>query len=94
MPTKVHRATDSRSCGALTIVTGQSTVKANGLLIAVEGDECSHGSGDLVSTSPGTVKINGKKIIIITDTNTATDDEFHPSPDDDPDTGSDTVKAY
>ncbi len=94
MPIKIHRHADSRSCSAATIVTGQSTVKANGRLIAVVGDECSHGNGDLVSTSPGTVKIEGKKLIVITDTNTETDDLFHPSPDDDPSSGSDNVKAY
>lgn len=89
----VHRNTDDRECGALTTVTGQSTVYANGELIAVEGDECTHGNGDLVSVSAGTVKINGKKLIVITDT-AVSDDVPHPPPDDDPKSGSPNVNAY
>ena len=47
----VHRHDDMRSCGATTIVENQTTVFANGLLIAVNGDPNSHGSGDLVAGS-------------------------------------------
>lgn len=44
-----HRHGDSRFCGATTIVTGQSTVKVNGILWAVEGDKDTHcNMGDLV----------------------------------------------
>jgi hypothetical protein len=35
---KVHRDTDPRVCGCKTIVEGNSTVFANGLLISVDGD--------------------------------------------------------
>lgn len=37
-----HRDTDSRFCGAITNVTGQSTVYVNNLLHAVEGDLDDH----------------------------------------------------
>jgi len=47
----VHRHTDPRSCGATTVVENQTTVFANGLLIAVNGDPNSHGSGGLISGS-------------------------------------------
>jgi hypothetical protein len=89
----VHRDTDLRACGATTIVSNQSTVTANQKLIAVEGDECTHGNGDLVSTSAGTVTVENKKLIVITDT-AVPDDVPHPPPDDDPDQGSPTVNAY
>ena len=42
MPKGVHRDTDSRACGALTVVTNQSTVYVNNLLWAVEGDLDTH----------------------------------------------------
>jgi len=34
----VHRDTDPRICGCKTIVVGNSTVFANGLLVSVDGD--------------------------------------------------------
>lgn len=44
-----HRDTDSRFCGAKTIVQGQSTVRVNGLLWAVEGDKDTHcNQGELI----------------------------------------------
>lgn len=48
---KIHRHSDSRSCGATTIVSGQDTVFANGLLVSVDGDPNSHGAGNLNADS-------------------------------------------
>ena len=47
----VHRHSDSRACGATTVVSGQSNVYANNLLISVNGDPNSHGSGALAAGS-------------------------------------------
>jgi len=47
----IHRNGDARACGATTIVTGQSTVFANGKLVSVNGDENSHGAGALIAGS-------------------------------------------
>ena len=47
----VHRNGDLRVCGALTIVTGQNSVYANNSLIAVHGDQNSHGGGNLIAGS-------------------------------------------
>ena len=61
----VHRDGDSRSCGAKTIVSGQSNVFANGKLISVQGDLNTHGGGALnVSINPGTVFINGLEMVV------------------------------
>lgn len=63
---QVHRDSDSRSCGAATTVTGQTSVFANGLLIAVQGDPNSHGGGNLdASINPGTVFIEGKELVVV-----------------------------
>lgn len=62
----IHRQDDSRTCGATTIVTGQSTVFAGGKLIAVDGDENTDGGGAL-STSHASITINGKGIIVVGD---------------------------
>jgi len=61
----VHRHGDGRTCGATTVVSGQTTVKVNGKLWAVEGDGNSHGGGAL-SASGSTVKIGGIKVIVHT----------------------------
>lgn len=45
----VHRHSDSRACGATTTVTHQSTVFANNLLVAVDDDPNTHGSGGLIA---------------------------------------------
>ena len=59
-----HREDDSRTCGATTVVTGQSTVYVNGKLWAVKDDPNTHGSGQLINTTGSTVIINNKKIIV------------------------------
>ena len=62
---KAHRVTDQRACGATTVGTGLNTnVFVNGLLAAVVGDLDSHNMlGALISTSPGTIKVNGIPMI-------------------------------
>ena len=62
-----HRENDSRICGAVTIVVGQSTVRINGELWAVQMDPNSHGAGGLIN-SISSVRINGKPIIVKHDT--------------------------
>jgi|TARA_S200002703_G_C3718150_1_gene220607 uncharacterized Zn-binding protein involved in type VI secretion len=49
MSIPIHRDTDSRVCGATTVVENQSSVFANGLLIATFGDPNSHGGGGLIA---------------------------------------------
>lgn len=61
----VHRNSDSRSCGASTTVTGQSTVYVNGLLVSVKDDPNTHGDGGLnASVNPGTIFVNGKEMVL------------------------------
>lgn len=91
--TAVHRDGDSRECSALTTVTGQSTVFVNGVLAAVEGDPETHGQGLLISTSAGTVLVEGKKLIVTSDS-AGSDSADHPAPPTDPQSGSPTVNAY
>lgn len=45
----VHRHTDARNCGATTVVVGNPDVFANNLLIAVDNDPNTHGSGGLIA---------------------------------------------
>jgi uncharacterized Zn-binding protein involved in type VI secretion len=68
----IHRQDDSRACGATTIVIGQSTVYAGGKLISVDGDLNTDGGGAL-STSHGSITINGKGIIVVGDSAAADD---------------------
>jgi uncharacterized Zn-binding protein involved in type VI secretion len=65
--TNAHRHQDPRSCGAVTIVTGQSLVRVDGKLWAVEGDQDSHGGGALIPGSIHNIRINGKKVIGVGD---------------------------
>lgn len=58
-----HRHSDSRTCGATTVVTGQSTVFVDDLLWAVSGDPNSHGSGGL-NPSGATVYCEDKLVIV------------------------------
>jgi hypothetical protein len=58
----IHRNNDLRSCGAKTIVVGQSKVYANGELVAVNGDPNTHGNGGLIAGSRR-VFINGKAVV-------------------------------
>lgn len=63
IPTPVHRDADSRSCGATTIVSGQKTVWANNLLVSVNGDENTHGSGRLVA-SCNNVYVENEMVVV------------------------------
>ena len=60
---EIHRHGDSRTCGATTVVSGQSTVYAGGQLVAVNGDNDTDGAGGLVAAS-NEVYINSKKVVI------------------------------
>jgi uncharacterized Zn-binding protein involved in type VI secretion len=62
MSNEIHRHGDSRICGATTIVSGQSTVFANGKLIAVNEDRNTHGEGKLIAVTKN-VYINGKMVV-------------------------------
>jgi len=66
-----HRNTDSRACGALTTVVGQTTVYVNNLLWAVEFDLDTHclPKGPL-KPKKREIYIENKNIIVI-------GDEFH-----------------
>lgn len=89
----VHRHGDSRSCGATTIVEGQTNVFVNGKLWSVENDPNSHGEGRLQSVVGNTIKINGKNVIVLGDI-AGTDLLFHPTGPTNPSSASDTVFAY
>ena len=69
----VHRHSDSRACGATTVVSGQSNVYANNLLISVNGDLNSHGSGALAAGSRR-VYINSIAVVNNTPDGAAADD--------------------
>lgn len=86
----VHRHGDNRSCGATTVVAGQSTVFVEGKLFSVNGDPNSHGSGALIASGT-TVKVNGINVIIVGD-NASPDSLAHTNPS--ATTGSGTVSAY
>ena len=58
----IHRHGDARVCGATTIVSGQSTVYANGVLVSVNGDINTHGAGALVAGSDN-VFAGGKAVV-------------------------------
>jgi uncharacterized Zn-binding protein involved in type VI secretion len=93
-----HRHEDSRKCGGSTNVTGQTNVRVNGKLWAVEGDQClAHGPGGslLQVYGSGTVKINGKKVICaLGDTASDNDSTGHPPGPVDPKGHSNDVIVY
>ena len=49
MTIPIHRHSDPRICGATTVVEGNTSVFANDLLVAVNGDPNSHLAGALVA---------------------------------------------
>lgn len=59
----IHRNGDARSCGAATVVSGQSTTFVDSKLWAVAGDKNSHGNGALIPSGT-TVFVEGKLIIV------------------------------
>jgi|APGre2960657373_1045057.scaffolds.fasta_scaffold69924_2 uncharacterized Zn-binding protein involved in type VI secretion len=66
MTIAIHRQDDSRICGATTVVTGQTTVYANGKLVAVNGDKNTHGEGGLIAATKQ-VYIAGKMVVNLGD---------------------------
>jgi len=91
---QAHRDGDNRSCGAVTIVVGQSNVFVNGKLWAVDGDPNDHGNGNL-KPSGSTVFINGLKVIVHAPDTTYNSDNFdHSIGDTDTAEGSPDVYAY
>jgi uncharacterized Zn-binding protein involved in type VI secretion len=64
MTKPIHRHKDQRKCGATTVVSGQKTVFANGLLVSVDDDPNSHGSGAL-NAKCKKVYVNGKMVVIV-----------------------------
>jgi hypothetical protein len=72
----LHRNSDLRLCGATTVVSGQSTVFANGKLVSVNDDLNTHGKGNLIALCKN-VFINGKLVVI--NGNSASADSFCPA---------------
>lgn len=72
---KAHRIGDQRMCGATTTSAGLNTnVFVNGILAAVAGDLNNHNNlGALISSSPGTILINGIPMIASIMDNSAPD---------------------
>ena len=58
----IHRHEDARTCGATTVVSGNTTVYANSKLISINGNVNSHGAGALTAGS-GDVFIGGIAIV-------------------------------
>lgn len=90
-----HRHDDRRYCLATTIVEGQTNVRVNGKLWAVENDPDSHGLG-LLEPIYGAlnVRINGKKVICAHGDRGGPDNGLHISPATDPDESSTNVFVY
>lgn len=90
-----HRNGDSRFCGATTIVSGQGNVYVNGKLWAVNGDQSTHGAGNLIqSYGAGNIYINGTKVICAVGDLAAPDNALHPAPPTDPKGHSNDVFIY
>lgn len=68
----VHRHGDARSCGATTIVSGQSSVFVETKLFSVQGDPNTHGNGQLIAGSSA-VKINNIPVIVVGNSASADD---------------------
>lgn len=75
--TAIHRSTDSRICGASTVVSGNGTVFANNLLVSVDGDPNSHGGGNL-SASTNQIYVENKMVVEVGDS--ASPDSLCPIP--------------
>ena len=58
-----HRQDDLRTCGAKTVVVGQSSVFVNNKLWAVEGDVNTDGEGQLIAGGK-TVYVENKLVIV------------------------------
>jgi len=90
-----HRNGDKRFCGAKTEVGLQGTVKVNGHLWAVHGDECDHIKGKLKAVyGARNVYIEGKRVIVAVGDVAGGDKKGHPLPPTDPRESSGDVFAY
>lgn len=90
-----HRHADTRQCGAVTLVSGQSTVFVNDRLWSVVGDPNSHGSGNLIGLAAGdTVFIEDINIIVHAPDPAYPDNLEHPLPPTDTNEGSGDVNSY
>lgn len=92
--TQAHTHNQLRSCGATTIVSGQSSVRVNGLLWAVEGDQNTHVDGHLHAVNGTSVKINGKNVITVNDPAIDSDGAGHSPIQTKASQGSPNVNAY
>ncbi len=75
--TEVHRDTDSRICGAKTVVAGNSTVFANNLLVSVDADPNSHGAGSIIAS---TKNVYAHNKLIVENGDAANPDRLCPIP--------------
>jgi hypothetical protein len=90
-----HRNTDSRFCGAATIVQNQSTVYVNDLLWAVNGDPNNHGAGNLNAVfGELNIYIEDILIIVAVGDEAAGDNFLHPTGSTNPSGSSTDVFAY
>lgn len=95
----VHTDKMLRFCGALTNVTGQSSVFMNGELAAVEGDKDTHGNGGELIQQYGSrsIFIEGKRLIVAMGDKAGPDSIgtfMHPFAPTDPAQGSPNIFAY
>lgn len=65
-----HRHTDARACGATTVSAQNKNVFVNGLLLSINGDPNSHGSGELVAATKN-VYVGGILVVNLGDSATA-----------------------
>ena len=89
-----HRQDDTRFCGALTVVTNQSTVTVEDKLWSVEGDQNSHTGGNLRAVYGDKNVYIEDKLVIVSQGDEALPDSIHPEPDTWPNSSSGTVSAY
>lgn len=59
-----HRQGDSRACGGVTKVVGQSSVYANGELISVNGDPVVHGDPNSAPIDGGALTASSRNVFI------------------------------
>jgi hypothetical protein len=89
-----HRDGDSRFCGAVTVVTRQSTVFVEDKLWAVAGDKNSHEAGFLIPVVGDSVYVEDKLVIVAIGDTATIDDLLHPPALTAPLGFSSTVNAY
>lgn len=78
MTKPIHRNDDKRTCEALTSVSGQGTVYANGRLVSVNDDLNSHGGGALIAACKKVYA--GSKMVVIVGNSASGDNQDHTNP--------------